>query len=69
VVGRYSIQGQSLIWAWREFKSLTQEEVAEKMGISQSAYSQVEKSDAPLRRATIQKIADALGVAPGQLRI
>lgn len=69
VVGRYIMQGQSLIRAWREFKGLTQEEVAEQMGISQSAYSQMEKPDASLRHATIQKIADALGVLPGQLSI
>ncbi len=69
VVDKHIVQGQSLIQAWREFKKLTQEEVAQQMGISQSAYSQMEKPDASLQRTTLQKIADALGLMPEQLRI
>jgi len=69
VIERYIMQGQSLIRAWREFKGLTQEEVAEQIGISQSAYSEMEKRDAPLRHATIQKIAKALDVLPEQLNL
>jgi len=42
VIERYIMQGQSLIQAWREFRGLTQEEVAKQRGISQSAYSQME---------------------------
>lgn len=69
VVERHILEGQSLVRAWREYRGLTQEEVAEQMGISQSAYSQMEKPDASLRRATLKKIADALDVLPEQLHI
>jgi len=40
-----------------------------KMGISQAAYSQMERPKARLRRATLEKIASALDVEIGQLKI
>ncbi|MFQ1013484.1 helix-turn-helix domain-containing protein [Gilliamella apicola] len=49
--------------AWREYLKLSQIEVANKIGISQSAYSQYEKSQ-KLRKSTRVKIADALGINP-----
>lgn len=63
----HSIDGKSLIRAWREYKKLSQKEVAERMGISQSAYSQMEKPEANLRRTSIAKLAAALEVVPEQL--
>ena len=55
--------------AWRTYLKLSQGEVAEKMGISQPAYLQMEKADANLRKATIQNIADAMGITCEQLDI
>ncbi|OCG35663.1 hypothetical protein A9G31_07780 [Gilliamella sp. Gris1-4] len=49
--------------AWREYLKLSQVEVANKIGISQSAYSQYEKSQ-KLRKATRIKIAEALQIKP-----
>ena len=69
VVEKHVLEEMSLIRAWREYLGLSQQEVAEKMGISQSAYSQMEKSEANLRKITVNKIARALGIVPEQLAI
>ena len=47
--------------AWREHLSLTQADVAARLGITQSAYAQQESAEKP-RKATLKKIAEALGV-------
>lgn len=52
--------------AWREHLRLTQAEVAERMGISQAAYAQMEAAKRP-RKVTLQKVADAMGLALEQL--
>ena len=52
--------------AWRTHLELTQAEVAERMGVTQSAYAQLEASQ-KLRKSSREKIADALGISPGQL--
>ena len=62
-------KGFSLVRAWREYKGLSQEAVADKMGISQAAYSQMERPKARLRMPTFEKIAAALGVEVGQIKI
>ncbi|MBK8986940.1 MAG: helix-turn-helix transcriptional regulator [Chloroflexi bacterium] len=67
VVERHVLEGMSLVRAWREHKRLSQQELAEKIGVSQSAYSQMEKPEANLRKATLAKLAVALGVLPEQL--
>jgi ribosome-binding protein aMBF1 (putative translation factor) len=69
VVEKHILENMSLIRAWREHLGLAQQEVAQKMGVSQSAYSQMEKAEANLRQATINKIARALGILPEQLVI
>lgn len=48
--------------AWRKHLGLSQAEVAERIGISQSAYAQQEQAAKP-RKATRMKIAAALGIA------
>ena len=67
VVERHILEEVSLIRAWREYKRLSQQDVAKKMGISQSAYSQMEKSDANLRQSTLTRLAAALEIMPEQL--
>ena len=52
--------------AWRTYLNLTQTEVAEHMGVTPSAYAQLEASQ-KLRKASREKIATALGISPGQL--
>lgn len=62
-----TLEDKSLIRAWREHLGLTQEEVASRMGVTRAAYTQMEAADAKPRRATLVKIATALGVIVEQL--
>lgn len=61
VVEIHAIEGKSLVRAWREYKKLSQREIAGRMKMSQAAYSQMEKPEAHLK-ATLEKIARALKV-------
>ncbi|ALU88479.1 helix-turn-helix domain-containing protein [Herbaspirillum rubrisubalbicans] len=54
------------IRSWREHLDLTQQEVAARLGISQSAYAQQESSR-NLRPSSLKRIAAALGVSIAQL--
>ena len=54
--------------AWREHLGLTQTEVAQRLGVSQSAYAQQEAKE-PVRKATREKVAKALGIVPEQLAV
>jgi len=68
VMRLHLVDGLSLRRAWREYLELTQTEVAERMGISQSALSQLESPRARPRRTTLARLAKALGVRGDQLR-
>lgn len=61
-----TVEGATPLRAWREYLGLTQAQVAERIGISQSAYAQQEKSE-HLRKSSREKIASALGIAEAQL--
>lgn len=65
VVSR-TVDGATPLRAWREHLALTQSEVAERLGISQSAYAQQENSER-LRKSSREKIAAALGITAAQL--
>ncbi|WP_153140797.1 helix-turn-helix domain-containing protein [Paraburkholderia agricolaris] len=52
--------------AWREHLGFTQAEIAERLGVSQSAYAQQEASTR-MRKGTREKIAAALGITAAQL--
>lgn len=60
-------RGMPAMAAWRERFSLTQAEVASRIGITQGAYAQMERVRRP-RKATFEKVADALGLEVEQLR-
>jgi DNA-binding XRE family transcriptional regulator len=62
-----NLEDKSLVRAWREHLGLTQEEVATRAGISRPAYAQMEAKGAKTRRATLAKIAKAMGVEVDQL--
>lgn len=62
VVKKIFLEKMSPARAWREHIGLTQQAVAERLGISQPAYAQQESSD-KLRKSTRNKIASALGIA------
>ncbi len=52
--------------AWRTHLGLTQQVVADRLGITQGAYAQLEASGRQ-RRSSRERIANALGIRPGQL--
>jgi len=52
--------------AWREHLGLTQADVAQRLGVTQSAYAQQENSQR-LRKSSREKIAAALGILQEQL--
>lgn len=61
--------GFSIIRAWREYLGLTQKEAAEKIGVTPSAFSQMEHPDGNPRIATLKKIAEAFGIHISQLKL
>ena len=62
-----NMEGKSLVRAWREYKGLSQADMAENMGISRPAYAQLEAKGANLRAATLHRLATALDVQWEQL--
>lgn len=58
---------KSLARAWREHLGLTKEQVAGRMNISPAALEQIEARSAKPRKATLGKVAAALGVSLEQL--
>lgn len=57
----------NLLKAWRKHLALTQKQVARKAGITQSALSQMERTETNHRTATLEKLAKALGIETVQL--
>jgi len=68
VVERMVMENMTPVRAWREHLGITQEEMAKRLGISQSAYSQQEAAPKN-RKSTREKIAAALGIMPEQLDV
>lgn len=60
-------RGMSPMAAWREHFKLTQAEVAQRIGVAQAAYAQMERVKSP-RKATLEKVAAAIGLEVDQLR-
>jgi len=52
--------------AWREYLQLTQTQVAQRMGVTQGAYAQLEVKK-NIRKSSRQRIAAALGLHESQL--
>jgi DNA-binding XRE family transcriptional regulator len=67
VIEKTVLEDKSKVRAWREYKGLKQSEMAERLGVTQGAYSQMEKPRANLRSSTLAKIADAMGIHIEQL--
>ena len=66
VAEMHVLQGFSLMKAWRIYLKKTQREVAEALGVTQGAYSQMEKSSTN-QWETLRKVAVVFGVKPEQL--
>lgn len=69
VAHRLLVEGLSPARAWREHLNLTQKEVADRIGISQPGYAEIENGKGKMRKATRVKVAAALGITPGQLDV
>lgn len=67
VVELHVLKGKSLVRAWRLHLGLTQKDVADKMGITQASFSQMENNHDKLRPSTLKRIADAMGIEWEQL--
>lgn len=61
VVGYILQEDLTYVAAWRKYLGLTQSDMAERMGISQSAYSQIEASHNP-RASTLTRVANAMDI-------
>jgi DNA-binding XRE family transcriptional regulator len=68
VVGLVVRKGYSLARAWREHLSLTQAQVAKRLGITQAALSQLEAPGRRWRKKTLDALATALKLQPDQLQ-
>jgi DNA-binding XRE family transcriptional regulator len=66
-VVKANVRGDSLVKAWREYKGLTQAELAAKAGIKQPALTRMEKPDANPRKSSLTKLADAMDITVEQL--
>ncbi len=65
-VVKANVRGDCLIKAWREHFGLTQNDLAEKAGMKQSALARIEKAG-NARTGTLKKLADAMGITVEQL--
>lgn len=59
----------SLIRSWREYLGLTQLEMASRLEIRQPSYAAMEAPEAKPKKATRERIANALGVSLEQVSI
>jgi DNA-binding Xre family transcriptional regulator len=66
VVGLVVKNDWNMLKAWRKHLGLSQNDLAARVGISQPALSQMERTD-NLRNSTMEKLARALGISPDQL--
>ena len=62
VIDLVIFEGKSLIQAWREFRSMDREQIAEAIEVPLEMYAEMEAPDAKVRRAVLFKIARALKV-------
>ena len=67
VVGMTAIDGYSTYKAWRTHLNIKQAEVAEKMGITQSAVAKIEANPEKISNQNRVKFAKALGINARQL--
>ena len=69
VVEKVAVEGKSLIHAWREYKHMSQEDMASRMHITDSVFRVLEKANNRLSDASVKKISAALEVTEEQLRL
>lgn len=67
VVEAHVLHDMPLIRAWREYLGLTQEDVAQQAHMQQPALARLERGDSTPRKATLTKLAKAMGLSVEQL--
>lgn len=65
-VGEAVLNGDTPLKAWRNHKRMTQEELAERMGVTRSSYAQMEKSGRPQQK-TLERAAVIFGITVAAL--
>ena len=68
VAEMHAVKNYSLIKAWRIFKKKTQKEIAQAMGITQGAFSQIE-NNATNQAKTLNRVAEVLDISVEQLEL
>jgi transcriptional regulator with XRE-family HTH domain len=53
--------------AWRKYRGLTQEQLAERIGIARSYLTKIERGDRRYDQPFLEAAAEALGCSPGDL--
>ena len=62
-------QDVSLLAAWRVYRNLSQADVAERTGLTQSAISQAERKESKPQKKTREKLAKIYQCKPEQLEL
>lgn len=60
-------EGPNFLQAWRKFRRMTQDELAEKVGTTKAVISLLESGNRPLSAKWLRKIAPVLNTTPGHL--
>lgn len=67
VVGAHLIDGEPLVKVWRKYLGLTQQVLAERAGMPQSALARIESGRHKPRIDTLRKLARAMNLTLAQL--
>ena len=67
VVKRVMLEELSLVKAWRLHLDLSQQDLANRMGVTQGTISQIEKVGSKPQRRTLEKASKAMGINVDQL--
>ncbi len=60
-------EDRNYLKAWREFRGMTQDELAEKVDTTKAVISLLENEKRPLSSKWLRRIADVLGTRPGHI--
>lgn len=60
-------EDRNYLRAWREFRRMTQDELAEKVGTTKAVISLLENEKRPLSSKWLRKLAEALKTRPGHI--
>jgi transcriptional regulator with XRE-family HTH domain len=62
-----NMDDRNYLAAWREYRKLTQEHLAERVGTTKSVISLLENEKRPLSSKWLRKLAEALDTQPGYI--